>query len=762
LKLKLAGALLALLVALGSPVVAQTCGDGTLDPDTEACDDGNNVSGDGCDGDCYVRSYVAVGGSDTSGDGSESKPYRTIQKAFQAAKDFTRIVVGPGTYNECVRASAPVALDRPVHILAAAWENAQDNTQTTITGAGICDAAQPVNNRAATVRLASRSSAIEGFTITGGGASGINAAGSVVITGNIITDNDSTLGGGVYFYSAARYFPGDIETAIAGNTIEGNRAAFGVPPLGDPGSPVGGDGGGLFVRAVSTEGNLPTAGVVTVSIDGNEIRGNTIEEDSDSTLVKVHGGGLGVFTNSSAAGVVEVAITNNLIAENSVVEGSLGYSGGGWLYTYGYGTESFRVEGNTVENNSAELDGGGLSTWINTLGTREDGNPSTDDSNIHHSFTIEDNVVRNNSSNGSGGGLDMFVFTRDLRGTERARIVARGNEITGNTAGGGDNGGGGGVLATFVSWRSATADSKILFEDNFVTGNTAAVSGGGMAFWVEADADPPNDASGRAPSYAAADVESRRNLVAGNDASSVGALGGGAFAFLQSFVDGRAALTVDQSTIADNLADLWGGGLHVETYTGFDDPPSMEAEARLIVRNSILSDNDGVGIGGPEPGVEDGLQAPADGTGNLTLEISYSDVYGHPDGNYDDWIGDRTGLASNISADPSWQPGSYVPAECSPTIDAASPTVDYSLEPPPNGGRANMGHTGGTASAAPSLPDVSGDGMIDGVDLLRISVAFGTMTGDARFNGTVDINVDGFVDGDDLAFLAPRYGESCP
>jgi hypothetical protein len=41
----------------------------------------------------------------------------------------------------------------------------------------------------------------------------------------------------------------------------------------------------------------------------------------------------------------------------------------------------------------------------------------------------------------------------------------------------------------------------------------------------------------------------------------------------------------------------------------------------------------------------------------------------------------------------------YQPELCSQTLDAGNPTFDFSAEPEPNGGRINVGHTGGTDSA---------------------------------------------------------------
>jgi hypothetical protein len=46
--------------------------------------------------------YVATNGSDTTGDGSSSRPWATIRKAFQSVQDGDLVLVRPGTYNGTV------------------------------------------------------------------------------------------------------------------------------------------------------------------------------------------------------------------------------------------------------------------------------------------------------------------------------------------------------------------------------------------------------------------------------------------------------------------------------------------------------------------------------------------------------------------------------------------------------------------------------------------------------------------------------------
>jgi hypothetical protein len=85
------------------------------------------------------------------------------------------------------------------------------------------------------------------------------------------------------------------------------------------------------------------------------------------------------------------------------------------------------------------------------------------------------------------------------------------------------------------------------------------------------------------------------------------------------------------------------------------------------------------------------------GTGNLEIEIRYSNVFGN-DGDFEGTIAGLTTVANPVDGDPLLD-AEYIPFSCSPTIDAGDPASDYSLEPEPNGGRVNLGHLGGTVQA---------------------------------------------------------------
>ena len=55
-------------------------------------------------------------------------------------------------------------------------------------------------------------------------------------------------------------------------------------------------------------------------------------------------------------------------------------------------------------------------------------------------------------------------------------------------------------------------------------------------------------------------------------------------------------------------------------------------------------------------------------------------------------------------------------------------------------------------------PDVDGNGLVDGRDLIRLAFAFGAADGDPRYDERADIDGSGAVDGNDLALLVAAFG----
>ena len=60
--------------------------------------------------------------------------------------------------------------------------------------------------------------------------------------------------------------------------------------------------------------------------------------------------------------------------------------------------------------------------------------------------------------------------------------------------------------------------------------------------------------------------------------------------------------------------------------------------------------------------------------------------------------------------------------------------------------------------------DINYDSMVDGYDLLLLSVVFGMDSSDPAFNpfADIDVNGDGLIDGSDLAALAANFGQYRP
>ncbi len=75
---------------------------------------------------------------------------------------------------------------------------------------------------------------------------------------------------------------------------------------------------------------------------------------------------------------------------------------------------------------------------------------------------------------------------------------------------------------------------------------------------------------------------------------------------------------------------------------------------------------------------------------------------------------------------------------------------------------ANQGNNSASIAVfVRGCPDLNADGQVNGLDLNKLALAFGSQTGDGNFNPLADFNADGKIDGLDLAAMAPRYLESC-
>lgn len=710
------------------------------------------------------RHVAASGGTDTGDCSSQSAPCATIQYAVSVAVDGDTVRVRPGTYVECVN-GAGIGLDFVADTATpgAVVVRHDDTCEPAMCSArlsldcdrsagcaGTCDTggtdrctndssvscssdAQCNFGTCITVRECpdfSRclidgdctnngfcaeigypvfelgdGSSLTGFELRNGRGGGVTLFGSGAITRNIIDGNDSGVfsGGGVYVLGSVGSDTTGLETRCWEDAS--------IPCTADPGCSVcsndasivcqdNGDctGGTCEIGVVG-----PCLPLVHVTIDENTIRNNT--GDSGAGIATV------IESLSGDAGV-QVALTRNVIEGNTA-----GYSGGGLyalaLYT---GRKLVHVEQNTFTDNAAMYAGGGM-RW------------SVRDAADDTEFVITRNVFDGNDAAVVGGGA--YGYSTYGFGVESHRFVE--NTLTGNSA---DYGGG--VYVTSLALYPEL-DSTIEITDNTIRANTARVAGGGGGAQLYA---------GYTGSERAA-VEFRNNLIAGNTATQQ--FGGGLALLLRGW-GGETEIEVDLNTIADNDSALGGAGIDITT----DTQPGGEAIVR--VTNTVFLDNDGAAIGGQDPSLS--------GTGTFSIPLDYNLFFG----NTENWesvlasVLDPTSPMPNpngLDENPLFD-NAYVADLCSPTIDAAEPAAGFSEEPGPNGGRANLGHTGGTANATLSLADVDGDNAVDGKDILILSTAFGAASTSARYVAEADLDSSGLVDGDDLAYVTgPTFGQEC-
>ncbi len=133
--------------------------------------------------------------------GIPSQPCATIQGGYDHAADGDRVLVAPGTYNECVSAFDSLG-DKAVDIVAADWENDADNTTTIIDGTPPCLPSVPgTEPKSPAISIGSiAGSRLEGFTVMIVRRSGIEGFGSVTFSLYVVKDKTSIEGGVIFDY----------------------------------------------------------------------------------------------------------------------------------------------------------------------------------------------------------------------------------------------------------------------------------------------------------------------------------------------------------------------------------------------------------------------------------------------------------------------------------------------------------------------------------------------------------------------------------
>jgi|GEM_PF-570233 len=239
--------------------------------------------------------FVSTTGNDTTGEGSEGNPFRTIQKGINVSGESDTILVLPGLYIEnlhlagenIILASSFLFSEDTSHVLSTIIDGDSSNSVITLTSGE------------------DSTTQIVGFTIQNGYAErggGIHSDhSSPTIRGNRVIGNFATYAGGVYCaHSGAR---------ILSNVIAGNIATYRC--------------GGIQILYGSNA--LVSSNLISGN-EGTNQAGGIDCVDSDPLIVEnvitgnscYNGGGIVIVAYSTAT------VTNNLIHANT----ARGYGGG--------------------------------------------------------------------------------------------------------------------------------------------------------------------------------------------------------------------------------------------------------------------------------------------------------------------------------------------------------------------------------------------------------------------------------------------------
>jgi hypothetical protein len=298
--------------------------------------------------------YVAQGGNDATGDGSEAAPYATMDRALEAIKAAYAGERWPGK-------GASGAAKAEIRISGIITTGTGDADSMAVIGDTDLYALYPPvilagktstndenrldaggSRRVLFVEKADVTLA-EGLTLTGGRAAD---GGGVYIKGGSFTMSGGTISGNTARDDGGGVYLDDGTFALSGGTINGNHAE----------SDFYGDGGGVFV-------NYGTFTMTDGTISGNTASGATVTNGGGGVFVEsgtfqMSGGAINGNQADGATGVgggVRVhgtfAMTGGSISANRTTSGSFG-SGGG-VYVANNGTFS-KTGGSIYGRDAAE------------------------------------------------------------------------------------------------------------------------------------------------------------------------------------------------------------------------------------------------------------------------------------------------------------------------------------------------------------------------------------------------------------------------
>ena len=249
--------------------------------------------------------FVATSGSDTTGNGSSTRPFATISHAVSAAASAQTVIVEPGTYQEMVLVTRQITL----------MSSTLQPSTTVINATG-----KPVG--IAVVGPSAAGTVIEGFTVTGANNEGIFVQDSndVVVDNNFVSNNAVNVTPGLGEVKGIQ-LTGTSSSTVAGNTVVGN--GYGGIGVTDDGP----------VDASWNATAAPSSGIPSGTANpgnANLISGNVVANNHPNhcaIVVSAYDPGEGVSDNvvsynnvvDNQNGVIVAADTPNTIAVNNTV-----------------------------------------------------------------------------------------------------------------------------------------------------------------------------------------------------------------------------------------------------------------------------------------------------------------------------------------------------------------------------------------------------------------------------------------------------------
>lgn len=239
-----------------------------------------------------------------------------------------------------------------------------------------------------------RSSFVSNIATTGGAVSAESA--SVTVTDCTFESNVASSEGGAIFANAS----GSQVIAVTGGEVAGNYAPY---------------GGGIYAYV---------GGATAMTVDGTAVTGNTASS----------GGGVYVLAEGSSS----VALSNATVADN------LSTSYGGGLYVSLSSIAEMRIDGTTLDANTALGNYGG-GAYFSTSGIADvaiEGSAFTDNtvdsygggvyfsSSSYGVFTMTDVDISSNQAGSRGGGLAISA-SNDV---DLTRVAVSSNQVTGTSS----------------------------------------------------------------------------------------------------------------------------------------------------------------------------------------------------------------------------------------------------------------------------------------------------------------------------------------